>query len=873
MQQGLLTLSFYGGSFDHKNFLFLDVFAASGIEIVDNTMNKNIIAELHGYCTGPDFRYDVYWDDPSGSATDIQVVLGGTVQQTVGRDGFYTGTDASLQPATYIRRNNSATAPFTIQARDAADATNISTSVTVVPKDCLVHEIDEQDDYTSSNASVYTVPATDVTHVRASAIGGGGNGSKKPGNDKVTSGGGGGAAAITVAEVTAGDVFSVTVGAGRSGAAGSIGRGGTSNVTNTTTATTIVSAQGGAGRGQGYEGWNAGGSTGIAHVIASGVGTSNATGGRAGRLSLLGYDDALAGGNGGSGGAGTGGIYGGGGLWSGQKNRNGGNGRAGVTRIEMYDTEVVLPTLTLEQSGSQVDPALSGSTVYFTATFSEQITVASLACNDLVISGTANAICVAVVESAPNDGTTFQIEIDTTTAGTVTIDIPEAAVHDIAGNNNIASTSSDNTVTLDVNTPTIIGPTTGSTVNSPTPTTGTCTSLYADQKVQLTTQPAGGLDPEPTILDLDSNGDWDDVFVWDPSTYGKTYDLLANCLDGGGNPGPLIVVESLTIGDGDGLSNSEEDKGNNNGDGNGDGILDSQQPFVSSKLSSVSGNPVTLESNGSTCRLITGYDILSESANATQDQDFDYPVGLMDFALSCSNIGESATIVFYFDKEYDVTDWQWRKYDRTTNQYTTIQSAVVYDVKTVGSEQVTTATYSLTDGANLDDDGTANAVIIDPAGPAVSTQEELELTPEPTPEPETPVEEPASCSDGSIGNRIWHDLNENGKIDDGEPGIEDVSIKLKNEKGETVDKDKTNRYGKYDFTKLSEGEYKIVVDEDDIEHYIQTYDPNGSVMNNVARTNLGCNEDVNDVDFGFIQKTGQVEKPKILAKTGGVSWW
>ncbi len=45
----------------------------------------------------------------------------------------------------------------------------------------------------------------------------------------------------------------------------------------------------------------------------------------------------------------------------------------------------------------------------------------------------------------------------------------------------------------------------------------------------------------------------------------------------------------------------------------------------------------------------------------------------------------------------------------------------VFGVATVGTAQVTTLTYSITDGGPLDADGTANGIIVDPVGPAVLT--------------------------------------------------------------------------------------------------------------------------------------------------------
>ena len=101
--------------------------AMTTLNIVDNNVNKNIITDLHGYCAGADFRYEVYWDDSTSTVTDVQLLIGGALQQTINTTGFNAGTTALTSPATYIRRNNSDTTPFTIEIRETADATNTST--------------------------------------------------------------------------------------------------------------------------------------------------------------------------------------------------------------------------------------------------------------------------------------------------------------------------------------------------------------------------------------------------------------------------------------------------------------------------------------------------------------------------------------------------------------------------------------------------------------------------------------------------------------------------------------------------------------------------------------------------------------------------
>ena len=69
--------------------------------------------------------------------------------------------------------------------------------------------------------------------------------------------------------------------------------------------------------------------------------------------------------------------------------------------------------------------------VQFTTIFSEPINVASFACEDITLTGSATTTCSSVVHAGALDGTEFDINIVATTDGTVTASIPGAAVHDI----------------------------------------------------------------------------------------------------------------------------------------------------------------------------------------------------------------------------------------------------------------------------------------------------------------------------------------------------------------------------------------------------------------------------------------------------------
>jgi predicted extracellular nuclease len=116
--------------------------------------------------------------------------------------------------------------------------------------------------------------------------------------------------------------------------------------------------------------------------------------------------------------------------------------------------EVIPPTVTIDEAAGQDDPT-GVSPINFTAVFSEP--VVGFDSSDVTLGGTAGATTALVTEVAPNDGTTYNIAVSGMTAnGTVTASIPANAATDAAGNNSIASTSTDNTVTFNNTAPTIV---------------------------------------------------------------------------------------------------------------------------------------------------------------------------------------------------------------------------------------------------------------------------------------------------------------------------------------------------------------------------------------------------------------------------------
>ena len=119
--------------------------------------------------------------------------------------------------------------------------------------------------------------------------------------------------------------------------------------------------------------------------------------------------------------------------------------------------------------------------------------------------------------------------------------------------------------------------------------------------------------------------------------------------------------------DGDGSDSSVEDSANNNGDGNGDGIPDSEQSNVTSAPNPATGSSFTVELDG-ICSVVSSAAGMSES-DLTDDPEYQYPVGLSQFRIQCDNPGDTAHVTIYYDKIYDTSNWEVRKYNPFTNAY------------------------------------------------------------------------------------------------------------------------------------------------------------------------------------------------------------
>ena len=134
-------------------------------------------------------------------------------------------------------------------------------------------------------------------------------------------------------------------------------------------------------------------------------------------------------------------------ILDGSNNKLGGvgAGNGSFTTGEVYTIDKSGPTVTINQASGQADPT-SSSPINFTVVFNEA--VANFVTGDVTFSG-AGATTATVTETAPNDGTTYNVAVTGMNAsGSVTASLLAGVASDALGNLSQASSSTDNTVTF-----------------------------------------------------------------------------------------------------------------------------------------------------------------------------------------------------------------------------------------------------------------------------------------------------------------------------------------------------------------------------------------------------------------------------------------
>jgi LPXTG-site transpeptidase (sortase) family protein len=175
------------------------------------------------------------------------------------------------------------------------------------------------------------------------------------------------------------------------------------------------------------------------------------------------------------------------------------NGNTAAAQFKIsYDA--TRPGLTINQAVGQIDPT-GASPINFTVEFEEPIDVSSFTGADVNLSGTAGATTKVISQIAPDDGTTFNIEVSGMTGnGTIIATIAEDKVLDTAGNTNSASTSTDNVITYEISGPVITVSTLNTKYTSKGPATFTVTFNEEVYDPQEDTDPEDVTNPANYLL-------------------------------------------------------------------------------------------------------------------------------------------------------------------------------------------------------------------------------------------------------------------------------------------------------------------------------------------------------------------------------------
>lgn len=100
---------------------------------------------------------------------------------------------------------------------------------------------------------------------------------------------------------------------------------------------------------------------------------------------------------------------------------------------------------------------------------------------------------------------------------------------------------------------------------------------------------------------------------------------------------------------------------------------------------------------------------------AADDSDFEYPLGLVDFTVDGLPKGSTQVMNLYFETDEKAENFVARKADLSKNQFSIIEGATLSNVTHMGKPAIKVS-YEVTDGGELDLDGTADGSITDPVG-------------------------------------------------------------------------------------------------------------------------------------------------------------
>ncbi len=255
-------------------------------------------------------------------------------------------------------------------------------------------------------------------------------------------------------------------------------------------------------------------------------------------------------------------------------------------------------------------------------------------------------------------------------------------------------------------------------------------------------------DGTPDWADADDEGDGLDTALENPDPNGDGDPSDAQDTDEDGTPDYLDDDD-----DGNGVETIVEVNAPNGGDGNGDGKPDALQNNVASMTTAEDDEEyVTVEFDG-TCEDLTVDNTLREDEVVREDEDYDYPFGLIDYRLRCGAMGGESEVVLILHDVSDPTGLVLRKFGPTepngpiTDWY---EFDADFGTTEIDGKTVVTVTFTLQDGV-FGDDTAVDGVIYDPLGIGVTAGSEPTRTPTAT-NTATPTFTPQAGSNATATN-------------------------------------------------------------------------------------------------------------------------
>ena len=105
---------------------------------------------------------------------------------------------------------------------------------------------------------------------------------------------------------------------------------------------------------------------------------------------------------------------------------------------------------------------------------------------------------------------------------------------------------------------------------------------------------------------------------------------------------------------------------------------------------------------------------------------------------------------------------------------------------------------------------------------------------------------------GSIGDRVWYDLNGNGIQEGNETGLNGVTVRLLDSGGNVIATKTTSGNGNYTFGDLPAGSYKVTVNTATLPAgTVQTFDADGVATASSTSVTLAAGANRTEIDFGY----------------------